>query len=322
MKHSRRKVLIITQQTVDRILIEEALDQHYQTVTMNEPENQSQVMEAYSSHDPDMIILDTALENFDSYSLCHELTHNATSRSTSLCHKPIGNTTACPIPVILLEKDIENAADAEKGLSAGAVDIIRKPLFPSIILNRVRSYLKLNHQTELLEHIALNDQATGLYNRRAFDLFIEREFQGAIRRNDDISLLLVEINDFNQHKTTFGEAAAAHCIERVAEILASLLQRTSDVVALYSRDKFALILPDTDLPGAECVGKLVLDEVKEAGISFSDTDHEVPLSLSIGSISVTANGALSALKLLDLAKKSLKVVHSENKKPSYYASLN
>ncbi|NJD34450.1 MAG: response regulator [Betaproteobacteria bacterium] len=112
----------------------------------------------------DLILLDIMMPEMDGYDVCRLLKENPDTRH---------------IPVIFLTA-MDGMADEEKGLLAGAVDYITKPISPPILLARVRNQLalkeaidQLRQQTQLLEQEKLRSRELLLKLKQASDKLLE-----------------------------------------------------------------------------------------------------------------------------------------------------
>ncbi|MEM1031291.1 MAG: GGDEF domain-containing protein [Myxococcota bacterium] len=102
------------------------------------------------------------------------------------------------------------------------------------------------------KQLAYRDTLTGLHNRRSFDERLEAEWARARRYGGDVSLVLVDLNDFKAINDRAGHAKGDEVLRFVAQIL-STSARTCDVAFRFGGDEFALLLPDTDADGAEAL---------------------------------------------------------------------
>ena len=62
-------------------------------------------------------------------------------------------------------------------------------------------------QAELYE-MAMHDKLTGTWNRRYFELFLERVLQHAAQGRQQVTLLVFDIDNFKQYNDNFGHPAA------------------------------------------------------------------------------------------------------------------
>jgi diguanylate cyclase (GGDEF)-like protein/PAS domain S-box-containing protein len=104
----------------------------------------------------------------------------------------------------------------------------------------------LREQTELLRMQTFSDGLTGVANRRAFDVAIDREMRRAKRNGAMISLLMIDIDYFKPYNDHYGHQQGDQCLVQVASALQALLQRSVDMLARYGGEEFAAILPDND----------------------------------------------------------------------------
>jgi len=102
---------------------------------------------------------------------------------------------------------------------------------------------------EQLSRLALTDGLTGIANRRAFDKDLEREWKRTLRDGCQISLLLLDIDRFKQFNDLYGHQAGDDCLRAIAAVVTRAV-RATDIVARYGGEEIAIILPDTNSPGA------------------------------------------------------------------------
>jgi diguanylate cyclase (GGDEF)-like protein len=97
--------------------------------------------------------------------------------------------------------------------------------------------------------VTIRDALTGLYNRRHFEERLAHEVERARRHGAPLSLLFVDIDNF----TGINDSLGADGGDRILAALGHLFHatsRASDVVARWTGEKFAFLLPNTDHEGA------------------------------------------------------------------------
>jgi diguanylate cyclase (GGDEF)-like protein/PAS domain S-box-containing protein len=102
---------------------------------------------------------------------------------------------------------------------------------------------------EKLAALAMTDGLTGIANRRAFDEALEREWKRTLRHGTQISLLLLDIDQFKLFNDQYGHQVGDDCLRAVAQA-ALLAVRATDVVARYGGEELVMILPQVDVAGA------------------------------------------------------------------------
>jgi len=101
-----------------------------------------------------------------------------------------------------------------------------------------------------LEELSLQDELTGIANRRRLQMLLDAEWHRARRQHQPIAFILLDLDHFKRLNDTRGHLEGDFCLQSVAAFLAQAVQRTGDLVARYGGEEFAVLLPSTDLAGA------------------------------------------------------------------------
>lgn len=153
------------------------------------------------------------------------------------------------LPVLLIVDDVpiifvtgrDSVEDEEYGLSLGAVDYIVKPIRPIIAKARVKTHITLKQQRDLLAETAVRDQLTGLYNRHMLNDQLERRLSFALRHNEAMSLMLIDLDHFKTVNDTFGHLAGDGVLQEVAKVLKKSARR-EDIAARFGGEELVLLL--------------------------------------------------------------------------------
>jgi diguanylate cyclase (GGDEF)-like protein len=125
------------------------------------------------------------------------------------------------------------------------------------------------------------DVLTRLELRRTFDVKLATEWQRAIRSETSIGLLLVDIDQFAAFNHVHGKIKGDQALSKVAGCLRQTLGRPGDSVARYEDDRFAGLLPETELHGISRVAENIRAAVEGLRIQRRDRLGK-HLTVSIG----------------------------------------
>ena len=135
-----------------------------------------------------------------------------------------------------------------------------------------------------LEQLATRDGLTGLANRRCFDNTLTAEWARAMRQQQPLSLLMVDVDNFKAYNDANGHLGGDECLKRIATAVASEM-RTNDLVARYGGEEFAVVLPGQSLKGAATVAERIRTRVEQL---------QVPSRLAIAGAPATGAPAAGA----------------------------
>lgn len=155
-----------------------------------------------------------------------------------------------------------------------------------------------------LQRLADVDGLTGIANRRRFDDALQGEWLRGMRNQRAMSLLLCDVDHFKQFNDLYGHGAGDECLKQVAAALCTNLRRPADMCARYGGEEFALILPETELPGAVMVAESCREAVQALGIAHSGAPYGL-VTLSVGVACVVPDKQDSAAALLAAADRAL-----------------
>lgn len=109
----------------------------------------------------------------------------------------------------------------------------------------VRTAAALREATAQLEKLAATDPLTGIWNRRAFFEAFGVEFRRAHRYGRNLSVLMIDLDNFKQANDQGGHAFGDYVLSSTARLIREHL-RESDMVGRYGGEEFAVVLPETD----------------------------------------------------------------------------
>jgi diguanylate cyclase (GGDEF)-like protein len=154
-----------------------------------------------------------------------------------------------------------------------------------------------------LEQLATRDGLTGLANRRCFDDTLHGEWQRALRQQQPLSLLMVDVDNFKQYNDAYGHLGGDECLQRIAAAVANEM-RTNDLVARYGGEEFAVILPNQSLKGAAIVAERIRCRVEQLHLPNLGSQPHV-VTVSIGAATALASPDTDPSQLVATADSAL-----------------
>lgn len=115
-----------------------------------------------------------------------------------------------------------------------------------------------------LARLSVTDGLTGLDNRRRYDEVMEHEWRRASRTGSPLSLLMLDIDRFKRLNDTYGHATGDEVLKELARIVEAHIHRPADLGARYGGEEFAVVLPETDGPGAMSVAEAIRVHCEQA----------------------------------------------------------
>src|SRR5471032_540079 len=133
-----------------------------------------------------------------------------------------------------------------------------------------------------LKQLATRDGLTDLANRRCFDDTLHAEWQRALRQDQPLSLLMVDVDNFKQCNDSHGHVKGDQCLRKVAGAVSGEM-RANDLVARYGGEEFAVILPNQTLKGAAIVAERIRLRVERLQLPRGTSgDSRATVTVSIG----------------------------------------
>jgi diguanylate cyclase (GGDEF)-like protein/PAS domain S-box-containing protein len=174
---------------------------------------------------------------------------------------------ANPVPVILSTSPIRERDGTFSGTVIVAKDIRE--------LRQVM--LDLAAANQRLEHQAIIDELTGVFNRRHGNRRLHEEFDLARRYARPFAVGLIDLDDFKDINDGYGHQVGDRVLEKVAAQIQSVLRGT-DVVARWGGDEFFVILGGSDARRARQIGERIIERINAAEVKGLDR----PVNASLG----------------------------------------
>jgi diguanylate cyclase (GGDEF)-like protein len=97
-----------------------------------------------------------------------------------------------------------------------------------------------------------------------------------------VSLIMADVDHFKQYNDHLGHLAGDRCLREVAQAMAEVSRRPGDLLARYGGEEFVLLLPETDLPGAESLGQRLLERIDALALPHPESSVGPNVSVTVG----------------------------------------
>jgi two-component system, cell cycle response regulator len=283
------RILVIEDQSFESKKFQDALKVDDDIIII--AETGTQAMTHLAAQEYELIAVSLNLKDEDGLRLCSHL------RSSE-------RTRGVPILMIANEDDMPRIAH---GLEIGAHDYILRPVDRNELLARVRTQIRrkrfqarLKSNFELSLSMALTDALTGLYNRRYFEVHLQKLLQKNDANKKSLSLLIIDIDHFKSVNDTHGHAVG----DEVLKIFAKRIQdslRSFDLVARLGGEEFVVILPDVSTDMAYFVSERLRRAIADEPFACAVPGNALKVTASIGGtiVSGASIGMETILKQAD-----------------------
>lgn len=167
----------------------------------------------------------------------------------------------------------------------------------------VVKYIFTSRQLESAIEQATKDGLTKLYNHRFFQEKIHQDLANAGRKDDKVSLCLIDIDFFKKFNDTYGHRAGDAVLIQVAQALKDNV-RKSDLVARYGGEEMCVLLDKTGVEDTLLVAEKLVKAIEEKIFLINDGKKEVRVTISIGCSTYPIH-AKTVQDLIEFADKGL-----------------
>jgi two-component system cell cycle response regulator len=283
------RILIVDDQRADVLLLDRMLHGAGYTCVASTMDPH-EVCALHRKNFYDLILLDLLMFSMDGFHVMESL-------------KEIETGGYLPVLVITAQP-----AHRLRALRAGAKDFISKPFDLAEVLIRVHNLLEVrllyeaarNHG-KMLESWALNDQLTGLANRRLLTDRMSVALAHARRNKSAMAVVYLDLDEFKQINDTLGHSAGDVLLKMVAGRLVATV-REEDTVARLGGDEFIIALSHVSgIDYAATVALKVIKAVSSQPYAIEGHTVRITTSAGVGVYPVHGEDVDTLMKSADLA---------------------
>jgi diguanylate cyclase (GGDEF)-like protein len=257
---------------------------------------QKEAFEIIQQNEIDLVLLDAVTSGIDAGEI-----------SRALCAHPLNHNTQI---ILIVNKEQE---DQLGKLPVGVVDYISKPLLAPIVRTRVQNCLEIKGYRDLSENGSKDGRRGEVGSQWMFDALLTREWQRALRNQNPISLILIDVDFFNEMDAPGApQLANENYLLLIGEILRECVKRDLDFITHHEKHAFVCLLPDTDADGANRVCRQIREKVAQLHCSYPSSPVCDQLILNIGGATVKPGFKIDKDGLLYQAEVKLEEARKQN----------
>lgn len=163
---------------------------------------------------------------------------------------------------------------------------------------------ELQQMNEKLSYLASRDSLTEIHNRHSFNAFITEAFSEAAEQRSDLSVIMLDLDEFKKYNDTYGHLAGDALLARVSRIIETVLPDDS-FFARYGGEEFVVVLPMCGYGQAERVAAAIRQALEQAAIEHRGSALGL-VTISSGAATLTAKREFATeFELIDAADQRL-----------------
>jgi diguanylate cyclase (GGDEF)-like protein len=149
------------------------------------------------------------------------------------------------------------------------------------------------------KELAVKDELTGLYNQSYIKTRLEEEIKRAIVYQRPCGYLMVDIDDFNDFSSSYGEEKSGILLKSAGAILNGAVTEI-DKVGRLSDDKFAIILPEKNKRQSANIAEGVRKKIEDGLAKALKSDKKITVSIGVTENPIDGS---SSKELMEKAEK-------------------
>ena len=153
---------------------------------------------------------------------------------------------------------------------------------------------------EEMEHHAIHDHMTGLFNRREFERHLEVLLKNAKTQRRQHALLYMDLDQFKVVNDTCGHIAGDILLSQLSSMLGERI-RTSDTLARLGGDEFGLLLEDCPIERAQQIAEMHRQSIMNFSFIWLDKTFKIGVSIGLVPINAESESAVEVMSAADTA---------------------
>lgn len=169
---------------------------------------------------------------------------------------------------------------------------------------------ELEKRNKELYQLTIIDDLTRLYSNSHFKNILDREFSRSKKYAIDLSVLLIDIDNFRKFNDDYGHFTGDRILKESAAVIATHLD-SEDIAGRLEGGSFGIITPHKDLEYGKGLAERLRESIEENKILLVGTEQNI--TVSAGVCDIKTSNVDNPEQLIQLTKKKLSEAKSNGK---------
>lgn len=156
-----------------------------------------------------------------------------------------------------------------------------------------------------IEQLSITDELTGLYNRRFFNVVIQKELGRAKRDGNDIVFAMLDIDYFKQYNDNYGHQKGDEVLKEVSAIMKERLSRGGDYCFRLGGEEFGILYTKIDTAPTDQFIDSIRQAIERRGLAHGYHAGAEVVTISAGVLNIKATSDVSVDTIYRLADEAL-----------------
>lgn len=203
-----------------------------------------------------------------------------------------------------IQKIIDDAGNRSEGAKILAVRM--RNVVITIVILLILAFLhtiRVEKNRQNLMYQSEHDSLTGLKNRRVFDRELKERLQIARLKQEEMSLLLLDVDHFKKYNDMYGHVEGDRCLKKIAKVL-RLVGDKYGIAARYGGEEFAVIFKVNTIDPLT-VAEEIRTHIYALGIEHLKNPPFQNVSVSLGVVTLVPDESETSSTVIEYADQAL-----------------